>query len=385
MAVCLAARAADARRLAEVAIQAARVAAASGRIDTSTLKLAHPIEDVVAGYGIELKRQGHALVGRCPFHADGGRPNLHVFVPTQSWFCFRCCLGGDVLKFVMLAENLGFRAAVEHLASPTLGPLRASPKQLSRPAPRASGGRDPQERAVLQAAVSLYHNTLLAEPRALEYLFGRGLDAATIERCRLGYAPGGQLIAYLRWNRLPIGPALHAGLLTKDGAEFLACRIVMPDLSGGRPQWLIGRRFDDNLPDDAPVHLGLPGAKPLLGLDDARSSPTVIVVEGSFDQLTLNMWGYPVVATLGTHLRSDLVEALRGFQRQYLVLDNDDAGLEATLTLLQELGSTAIPVALPDGIKDPSQLATLANGRDLFAAALLRAVGQPPDQDSLIQ
>jgi DNA primase len=107
-------------------------------------------------------------------------------------------------------------------------------------------------------------------------------------------------------------------------------------------------------------------------------------VEGSFDQLTLNMWGYPVVATLGTHLRSDLVEALRGFQRQYLVLDNDDAGLEATLTLLQELGPTAIPVALPDGIKDPSQLATLVNGRELFAAALLQAVGQLPAQDSPI-
>jgi len=365
-------------------VQAARVAAAAGRIDTSALKLAHPIEDVVAGYGIELKRQGHALVGRCPFHADGGRPNMYVFVPTQSWFCFRCCLGGDVLKFVMLAEDVGFRAAVEHLAGPTLGPLRASPKQRSRPTPRASGGRDPEERAVLQAAVSLYHHTLLAEPRALEYLASRGLDAATIERCRLGYAPGEQLTAYLRWHRLPIGPALRVGLLTRGGAEFLTGRMVVPDLSGGRPQWLIGRRFDDNLPDDAPVHLGLPGAKPLLGLDDARSSPTVIVVEGSFDQLTLNMWGYPVVATLGTHLRSDLVEALRGFQRQYLVLDNDDAGLEATLTLLQELGSTAIPVALPDGIKDPSQLATLVNGRELFAAALLQAVGRPPDQDSPI-
>ena len=267
---------------------------------------------------------------------------------------------------------------------PTLGPLRASPKQLSRPAPRASGGRDPEELAVLQAAVSLYHHTLLAEPRALAYLASRGLDTATIERCRLGYAPGGQLTAYLKWNRLPIGPALHAGLLTRGGAEFLAGRIVVPDLSGGRPQWLIGRRLDDNLTDDAPVYLGLPGAKPLLGLDDARNSPTVIVVEGSFDQLTLSMWGYPVVATLGTHIRSDLLEVLRGFQRQYLVLDNDDAGFEATLTLLQELGSTAIPVALPDGIKDPSQLATLANGRELFAAALLQAVGQAPVQDSPI-
>ena len=89
----------------------------------------------MAGYGIELKRQGRTLVGRCPFHADGGRPNLHVFGPTRTWFCFRCSVGGDVVKFVMLAENVGFLEAVEHLAGATLGPLQVSPKHLSRPAP----------------------------------------------------------------------------------------------------------------------------------------------------------------------------------------------------------------------------------------------------------
>ncbi len=87
-------------------MQAARAPAPTGLIDTSALKLAHPIEDVVTRYGIDLRRQGHALVGRCPFHADGGRPNLHVFEATKSWFCFRCGQGGDVLKFVMLAEEV---------------------------------------------------------------------------------------------------------------------------------------------------------------------------------------------------------------------------------------------------------------------------------------
>ena len=89
LAVRPATRAADARRLAGVAVQATPVASAIGRIDTSALKLAHPIEDVVARYGIELRRQGHALVGRCPFHADGGRPNLHIFNGTQTLVLFQ--------------------------------------------------------------------------------------------------------------------------------------------------------------------------------------------------------------------------------------------------------------------------------------------------------
>jgi DNA primase len=359
-----------------VAISPARLTHRARRIDVDVLKQAHPIEDVVVAYGIELRQQGRSLVGRCPFHADGGRPNLHVFPTTASWFCFRCCLGGDVVKFVMLAESVGFVEAIEHLTRAAPKPLRApKPKHVSRRVAAIPGQRDPEELAVLQAAVSLYHHALLAEPRALAYLSGRGLDRTTIERCRLGYASGDQLAAYLRWQRLPIGPALQTGLLTPGGAEFLAGRIVVPDLCSGRPTWLIGRLLDESPADEVPVHLGLPGAKPLLGLDQTRDSPKV-VVEGSFDQLTLRMWGYPAVATLGTHLRADLADALRTFKRQLLVLDNDDAGLEATVLLQHQLGDTAIPIALPEGIKDPAQLATLPDGRERFAAALLEAVGQ---------
>jgi DNA primase len=287
-------------------------------------------------------------------------------------------VGGDVLKFVMLAEEIGFREAVDRLGGVAYPSIRATPRQLTRPRAGARDGTDAEGTTALQAAVTLYHNTLLSEPRALSYLSRRGLDMSTIVKCRLGYAAGDQLASYLRWNRLPIGPALRVGLLTRSGAEFMAGRIVVPNLDGSRPTWLIGRLFDDEPVDDAPVHLGLPGTKPLLGLEDARDSRTVAVVEGSFDYLTVRMWGYPVVATLGTHLRPDLIDELRVFDRQYLVLDNDEAGLEATLTLHEALGPTSTRVALPEGVKDPAELAARTDGRNLFAAALLQAVGQLP-------
>ena len=50
-------------------------------VDAEALKLTHPIEEVVARYAVELRRQGRALVGRCPLHHDQGRPNLHVCAP----------------------------------------------------------------------------------------------------------------------------------------------------------------------------------------------------------------------------------------------------------------------------------------------------------------
>src|SRR5713101_5607075 len=86
------------------------------RVDTASLKLAHPIAEVVARYGVELKRQGRAMVGRCIFHPDNGRPNLYVYGDSESWRCYRCGIGGDVLAFVMHAEDIGFREAVDRLS-----------------------------------------------------------------------------------------------------------------------------------------------------------------------------------------------------------------------------------------------------------------------------
>ncbi len=69
------------------------------------IKAAHPIEEIVARY-VELRPSGSNLVGRCPFHDDQGRPNLVVFLRTQTWKCFACGAMGDVLDFVAKAEDV---------------------------------------------------------------------------------------------------------------------------------------------------------------------------------------------------------------------------------------------------------------------------------------
>jgi DNA primase len=233
----------------------------------------------------------------------------------------------------------------------------------------------------LQAATAVYHHRLLADPQALAYVAQRGLDRAAVQSYRIGYAAGDELVPYLRWRRLPLGPALRLGLLNHTGGEFLAGRIVVPELRDGRPVWLVGRilaqgaRADEGNEKAPPKYLALRGSKPLLGAELARDSPSVIVVEGVFDLLTLRNWGYPAVALVGTHTRPDVIDQLRTFQRVFLVLDQDDGGLEATLKLVDALGPNAVPVALPPGIKDVAELAPRSDGRGQFAGALLEAVG----------
>ena len=281
----------------------------------------------------------------------------------------------------MRAEQVGFREAVDRLGAGQLATLRqvtSSPGRTRMRAPVQVDAPEPEGAAVLRAAVTLYHQRLLGDPLALAYVEGRGIDRPTIERCQLGYAVGDQLLPLLRWRGLPLWAALSIGLLNRHGHEHLAGRIVVPELRQGRPVWLIGRRLDASADDDGPKYLGLPGRKPLLGWEQARAQPSVCLVGGVFDFLTLRMWGYPVVALLGTDPRQDLVADLRTFRRVYLVLDDDDAGLEATLRLQDALGPTAVPVGLPEGIKDVGELAPRPDGQALFAGALLEAVGATP-------
>ena len=78
------------------------------------LKMKTDIEDVVSTY-VTLKRRGSTYVGLCPFHNEK-TPSFTVFPDTQSFFCFGCNAGGDVIGFTKNIENLDYIDAVKMLA-----------------------------------------------------------------------------------------------------------------------------------------------------------------------------------------------------------------------------------------------------------------------------
>jgi DNA primase len=352
------------------------VAVPHARIDTDRLRLNHPIADLITRYGIELRRSGSTLVGRCPFHQDGGRPNLTVFLRSGRFVCFRCQARGDAISFVQQLEHVTFREAAERLgADPnpsSIGDLGRHPRQR-RARARTAVEHDPTRTAVLSAAAELYRNRLLVDPGPLTYLAERGFGKEVVEQAQLGYAAGGELVPYLAWRRLPAHAARRAGLLDSDGRERLAGRIVFPEVRDGEPIWLIGRLLDADSQD--PRYLGLPGVKPLLGWEDAdRDHRGTCLVEGPLDLLALRQWGVPGLALCGTGPSPDTVAQLARWDRLYAVLDADAAGQEATARLVDLLGARVIPVALPPGIKDPADLAQRPDGSELFRGAIRSAV-----------
>src|SRR5580700_9869195 len=100
------------------------------------------LQRVVELAGVELRKQGKDLVGRCPFHEDR-TPSLVISPEKNLWHCLGACqAGGSVIDWTMRAEGVSFRHAVELLrdgVAPSV--LEGEGRQRRRGRPRRVGVR----------------------------------------------------------------------------------------------------------------------------------------------------------------------------------------------------------------------------------------------------
>jgi DNA primase len=142
------------------------------------LKTEISVERLVTSFGVELKRHGANLVGRCPFH-DDHTPSLIVTPETNLWVCKgKCNMGGSTIDWVMKTQGVSFRHAVELLRAnhPSLAAgdghviRRGTTAKLESPVTVDAGDQE-----TLRNVVEFYHKTLKESPEALRYLESRGL------------------------------------------------------------------------------------------------------------------------------------------------------------------------------------------------------------------
>ena len=244
--------------------------------DVDEIKRRYPLADVVAASGIQLRRTGDRFWALCPFHTER-QPSF--MVAGDRFHCFGGCSheqrDGDVITFVMRREGLTFVEACARLTGqPAPVPI---PTAATLPAPTLNRQRrwdhlTLEEQLVLNATLTLYRAAFWRSPAARAYLRQRGIPDWVARQCGVGYADGRSLESYLRKHTgVRIAEAL--GLLRRPEPsergrplrEFFAGRIVVPELRGGQPIWLIGRPLFDR--PTRVKYLALPGEKPVLGLE----------------------------------------------------------------------------------------------------------------------
>ena len=362
--------------------------------DLTHLKRDISLERLVEAKGIELKRHGKDLIGLCPFHADK-EPSLVVTPNKNLWHCLGACQqGGSVIDWVMKAEGVSFRHAVELLRNdaPSLAaPLSALPggrpaKGERKLAPVLS--RDADDQRLLLQVIDYYHATLKESPEALAYLDERGLRSSeVVEHFKLGYA--NRTLGY----RLPVraradgaelrGRLQKLGLLRASGHEHLRGSLVIPIFDeAGAVAEVYGRKINDRVRKGTPLHLYLPGPhRGIFNVEALAASEEVILCEALIDALTFWCAGFRnVTSAYGVEgFTQDHLEAFakHGTKRVLIAYDRDEAGERAAEKLGELLiarGIECFRINFPKGMDANSYALKVTPAQKSLEAALRGAV-----------
>lgn len=339
------------------------------------------IEEVISSH-ITLRRRGKTLVGLCPFHNEK-TPSFTVYPDTNSFYCFGCGAGGDVISFIRRIDNLDYVEAVKTVA------------QMAGMSMPEDGYDDTlaKRRMRLLAAnreAARFFNTCLMDEKnrpAFDYFLRRALTTATIRHFGLGYAPDSwhALTEHLRSKGFTYEEMVLANLVRRSDKNGKANyydnfrnRVMFPiiDLRGNVIAFG-GRVMDDSKPkyintSDTPVYKKSNGVFALNFAKNANENK-LLLVEGYMDVIALHQAGFTnAIACLGTAFTSEQANLLSRYAEEIIICyDNDGAGREATQRALNVLGKTGLKlrVVTMSGGKDADEIIR-THGKERFAELL---------------
>lgn len=336
------------------------------------------ITEVVGSY-VQLRHRGRTHTGLCPFHSEK-TPSFVVYPETQSFYCFGCGAGGDVITFVRKISNLDYVEAVKMLAGRAGMPMPEEDDQAGRLRSRVL--------AINKEAARFFYEQLNAENDAARaargYWRGRGLSDSTIRRFGLGYAPDdfGALRRHLRSRGYTEEEMLASGLQKRSEKgnvyDVFRGRVMTPifDLRGNVIAFG-GRVLGDEKPKyiNSPETMVYKKSKAMFALNIAKKSASrrYILCEGYMDVISLHQAGFDTaVAACGTALTADQVRLLGEYADEVvLCYDSDEAGQKATARSLGLFAESPVKVSVLNipGAKDPDEFIK-KYGRERFESLL---------------
>lgn len=348
-----------------------------------TVKDSNEITSVMSTY-VNLKRAGRDSVCLCPFHSEK-TPSCHIYTDTQSFYCFGCGAGGDVITFIRLIENLDYIESVKFLAQRAEIPMPEDD--------RDSSGRIKQRLLEInREAARFYRDVLISEKgeEGRRYLAERRLTENTVRKYGLGYAPDGW--DCLKRHMLAKGygedELIDAALISRSrkGTTYdkFRHRVMFPIIDrrgniiafGGRALEADAQAKYLNSDETLVFHK----RSGLFSLNFAKNTKEkfLILCEGYMDVISLNQAGFDnAVATLGTAITPEQARLMRQYCEQVVIsYDSDGAGQKATMKAINLLSDAGVDarVLKMSGAKDPDEYVK-KYGADGFRMLLSRSGG----------
>lgn len=331
----------------------------------------------VAGSYVQLRHRGRTYTGLCPFHSEK-TPSFVVYPETQSFYCFGCGVGGDVITFIKKINNVDYVEAVKTLASRAGMPLPEEDDKAGRLRSRIV--------SINKDAARFFFSCLNGEEGkpARAYWRGRGLSDATIKRFGLGYAPDSFNRArdHLRHLGYSDEELLASGLVKRSEKgnvfDVFRNRVMVPifDLRGNVIAFG-GRNMGPEKPKyiNSPETVCYKKTRTVFALNVAKKSTSrrYILCEGYMDVISMHQAGFDTaVACCGTALTPEQVKLISEYADEVvLCYDSDEAGQKATARAIRLFADSPVKLAvlnIPDA-KDPDEF--IKNfGRERFEMLL---------------
>lgn len=339
------------------------------------LKSEVSVERLIEAAGIELKKTGKDLAGKCPFHEDD-TASLVVTPAKNLWHCFGCGAAGGPIDWVIKKNGVSFRHAVELLRDgvSSLRPgsvqaLAAGSEPIKRTTVRmleAPVALDVDDQALLNQVIDYYHEVFTASPEALAYLKARGIDSTeAVEHFKLGFADRTLGLRLPQKNRVA-GAEIRTrlqkiGIYRESGHEHFNGSLIVPVCDkNGNVLEVYGRKLLDNLRAGTPKHLYLPareGGRGVFNVQALQANKEIILCEALIDALTFWCAGYRnVTSAYGIEgFTDDILAAFKahGTERVLIAYDRDEAGERGAAkvsALLMDAGIECFRILFPKGM-----------------------------------
>ena len=308
-----------------------------------SLKLKAKISDFVLS-STTGKLRGNKGMALCPFH--GEKTASMSFTDEENLFhCFGCKEGGDIFKYVQLANNVEFQESVEIVADKYAFNLKYTDSQYE------SNQKNliQMMKIIGEYFITNIHETSSSKPK--QYLSTRKINNEHIDRFKLGFAEIDEKIFYdfCTQNKISKQNLKSLGLLSEKQNLLFRERILFPITNFRNETVAFGGRA---LNDYGPKYLNSSESQVYKKnrtlyftesfLKSVKEFKEIIIVEGYFDVLAFNLLGYANVASpSGTALTVQQLEQLSKYSTNIILsFDNDEAGINATRRILELKNST---------------------------------------------
>jgi len=281
---------------------------------------------ILADVGIDVPISNAQFNIACPFHVDN-QPSLSINIDKGVWICHVGCGEGSLKLFLKDYLKFSWDEVTQYLQK------RYATFDINL---FDIGIED--EEVEVEDLVFPFEIGLVPP-----WIFDRGFSKSTLRKWECAIDTEGSLVIPVKNKR---------GLLT----GWILRRLYLT------PKYLYSKGFKKS--------------HSLFGIHLLKPSEFICLTEGSLDTMWLDQLGYASVALLGAHMSKIQEDLLIGLPTKELVLclDNDEAGLKASESILTRLSDrcivsvTQVPKGYKDvqDIKDSSVIADIIEQRKLW-------------------